>query len=220
MALEARKVIAFDIDARSIEAASRRCNLFELTNVTLLERDTSWIDAYSQDSNSITAESVDLIFCYALLEHLLPPERIKFLSAAWRHLKPGGHLVIVECPNRLTSYDWHTGKQYFTDWLPDDLLMAWYGRYSDSAVSESNRAPDIVTAGTMSRDPLYRNGRGVSFHEFELAIGLQNIIVSAEAPGRTQPGYDPAWEEALVAKFAAMHPQCRVSLPPIAWIWC
>ncbi len=212
IALASHRVVAFDIDARSLAAARRRCALFGISNVELLHRDKTWIDAYADDPRSVTPEPVDLIFCYALLEHLTPPERLTFLAGAWRHLRPGGHLVIVECPNRLSSFDWHTGKQPFSDWLPDDLLMTWYGRYSSAPVNPVVRAPSIAAATAMGPELLYRNGRGVSFHEFELSIGLKNLRVTAGSTADwplnrgVYPGADPAWEEAVATKLAAMEP--------------
>ena len=181
MALRAKRVLAFDLDEQSLDIARKRCNLFNLKNVDIFCRDTTWIDQYHQDFHSICGNTeVDIIYAYALLEHLLPLERIKFLQAAWQHLSPGGHLIIFECPNRLFWYDWHSTQMPFADMLPAEIAFLHNGLMSKrSNIGPAIKASTLADVEKCSRDQLYRFGRGVSYHEFVLALGLDNISIVA-----------------------------------------
>ena len=94
------------------------------------------------------------------------PERLDALAAAWRVFPSGGILTLVETPNRLWFMDSHTSYLPFFNWLPDDLAL----RYSQFRPREVVRELQDETPDGGLRD-LLRSGRGVSFHEFDLAIG-------------------------------------------------
>jgi S-adenosylmethionine-dependent methyltransferase len=92
-------------------------------------------------------------------------ERLKSLRVVWEMLPAGGLLVIVETPNRLWYRDTHTAMLPYFHWLPDELAFA-YSRFSPRRnFQELYRDFDEA-----SKDHFLRRGRGVSFHEFEIAI--------------------------------------------------
>lgn len=121
------------------------------------------------------AGEVDVLLCYAVLEHLTLDERLEVLEAAGDVVAADGHLVVIETPNRLTPWDYHTSGLPFFNQLPDALAL----RYA----SRSDR-DGIAAAGL---DELPRWGRGVSYHDFEVALG--------DLSGRVLAG---GWDAALL----------------------
>lgn len=117
----------------------------------------------------------DFIIFFACLEHMTILERLSALKSAWELLPIGGLLVIVETPNRLWYFDNHTSLLPFFHWLPDDLAFA-YSRYSPRENFNELYRED----NDLSREHFLRRGRGVSYHEFQLATeGLSKIKVSS-----------------------------------------
>lgn len=110
---------------------------------------------------------IDLLILYAVVEHLTPAERIDVLSLADDVIRDGGHVLIMESPNRLLPFDSHTTGSHFFNWLPDKMAFEF-------AKSETKRIELVKDfgewAGERSRENLYRIGRGVSFHDLEQAF--------------------------------------------------
>jgi 2-polyprenyl-3-methyl-5-hydroxy-6-metoxy-1,4-benzoquinol methylase len=128
---------------------------------------------------------IDVLFLNAVLEHLTTIERVEIFSLMRQVKESGGSVIFLESPNRLFSFDHHSSELHFVDNLPDDVAL----RY----IREKTKRPyalDFVkpyeTEGAYSDDPLlqlqknillnesdpivrlYRLGRGVSYHDFEL----------------------------------------------------
>ena len=103
----------------------------------------------------------DVILMYAVLEHMTLEERLGAIREAWDKLPAGGLLVIVETPNRLWYYDDHTAMTNFFLWLPDDLALLYAKRTPRPRYVDVTDPMDFV-----------RWGRGVSFHDFEIALDL------------------------------------------------
>jgi len=171
LAMEAKFVRAMDIADDQVRIAAQRCNILSIENVDFFSRGVNWIDEYYNDPLSL-APSPDIIVCYALLEHLLPIERVKFLSGAWRHLQDGGYLIVIEAPNRLYWFDWHSSLMPFIDQLPHEIQFLWNSFSSRSSIPGDIKATSIEAALNGNVDRLYRFGRGVSFHEFHVALGV------------------------------------------------
>lgn len=164
----------------------------------------------------------DLIVCYALLEHLLPAERLNLLSALRPLLqaRPDTWLVIYETPNRFAPRDWHSTHLGFPDVLPDEIAQAFLQkRLADDHPWRSGVGTFHTDQG---RETWFRHGRGVSFHEFDITLGLENIFV-------VQDGYserceyirhlrpNAAYEAGLAEVFASLEPPvprgfCRPTL--------
>ena len=152
---------------------------------------------------------------WAVVEHMLVPERLDSLAAAWSRLSSGGLLTLVETPNRLWPHDSHTSYMPFFAWLPYEL------GYRYSAMSPRVGFAELYGDPELTRmEHFLRRGHGVSFHEFDLAIGdhRQLDVVSSmqsyargrsvcrrvgwklSSAGRVErvlagfaPGTDPAW---------------------------
>ncbi len=197
IAARAKHVVAIDVHADSMEAAQERLRLLALENVEFHLLPGNW--AEDQDGLAKVAElapSVDVVMMEAILEHLTLSERLNVLRLAWERLRPGGILVIYETPNRLSCFDWHSFALPFFDMLPDELAIAY---------AKKSPRPFFAIDGTDAVHSLYRLGRGVSFHEFDLAIGLDQLVVANDGfspvlHSRRGMG-NPHFERGLIAAF-------------------
>lgn len=125
--------------------------------------------------------SFDTIIFFACLEHMTMPERLSSLCWAWDSLMADGLMVIVETPNRLWYFDGHTSKLPFFNWLPHDLAFD-YAKFSEREVFK-----DLYGTRTAETELHFlRRGRGVSFHEIDVAIGphCKQHVVSSLASHR------------------------------------
>ena len=115
--------------------------------------------------NTFEVNTFDTIIFFACLEHMTIKERLASLKDAWETLPNEGLLIIVETPNRLWYFDDHTSILPFFHWLPDELAFQ-YSRYSCRAnFRELYRDYNVDSKGHF-----LRRGRGMSFHELEIAI--------------------------------------------------
>jgi S-adenosylmethionine-dependent methyltransferase len=93
-------------------------------------------------------------------------ERLASLRQAWDLLVPGGSIGAIEAPNRLWFSDGHTSQLPFFNWLPDELAFA----YAPHSPRENFR--ELYGDGAVEgMEHFLRRGRGVSYHEFVLALG-------------------------------------------------
>ena len=91
--------------------------------------------------------------------------------------KIGGLLTVIETPNRLWYFDGHTSMMPFYHWLSDDIA------YQYSKFSKRQNFNDLYNDFSDKDSVLHflRRGRGLSFHEFDLAISNSenlNVISS------------------------------------------
>jgi S-adenosylmethionine-dependent methyltransferase len=159
LAEQGANVTAIDISSQALEeAASHLAEMglsaeFTVCNAAKLARVAE-------------ARGYEWIVFWAVLEHMTIDERITALSDAWAYLAPGGLLTVVETPNRLWPLDSHTSLLPFFSWLPYELGY----RYSthSSRVGFGDRYTDETK---FDMEHFLRRGHGVSFHEFDLALG-------------------------------------------------
>ncbi len=154
---------------------------------------------------------VDVFLLYAVLEHLTIDERLAVLALAREVVRPDGHIVVCESPNRLTPIDHHTSRMPFQHALPPQLAAACYGR---SPRREFVRALDAAAAcgGDTLHNALTRWGTGLSFHEFELVFDdlAAHTVASSYHPA-LYPGRPVRWEE---LQLATTLDAWRPDLPP------
>jgi len=158
LAEQGAHITAIDVDSPSLTVARERCRILNL--------DVDFQELNSADAASVMGkQQFDFVLFYASLEHMTHAERIIALRGIWNLLAEGGFLCVIETPNRLYYKDYHTSYLPFFFWLPDDLAF----EYSQLSPREffHNRYSKY---DSQSLDFL-RQGRGVSFHEFDLAMG-------------------------------------------------
>jgi S-adenosylmethionine-dependent methyltransferase len=148
------KLTSIDVNDIYIEAANKRCELYDLSvNISAMN---------AMEINKIN-EKFNLILFSASLEHMTYEERIISLKLAWDMLEDNGFLAVIETPNRLYYLDEHSSFLPFYHWLPDQIAMR-YSRYSPREACINNSSDEMK---------FIRFGRGASFHEFELALNTR-----------------------------------------------
>jgi S-adenosylmethionine-dependent methyltransferase len=158
LAEQGAKVTAIDVDASSLLVASERCRAYEL-DVSFAHANAAEVD------KQFAGRHFDYIIFYAALEHMTIAERMSAMRATWRMLSVGGLWCVIETPNRLWYYDAHTSLLPFHMWLPDELAFE-YSRFSP----RYNYRELYRECTDEAKLHFLRRGRGVSFHEFELAM--------------------------------------------------
>ena len=178
-----RRIHGYDIDEPGIRAAEQRLRILNLTNCDLtLIAPQDLLPRAAADH----PHGVDIILCYAVLEHQTLAERLDTLRRCWSLLKDGGLLVVADTPNRLTYSDHHTSFLPFFHMLPHELALAYAHKSPRDSLWPSLEA-SVAQGEAAATEHLIRWGRGVSYHEFELALGtsppLSDLVVG--------DGYDP-----------------------------
>ena len=158
LAEQGARVIAVDVDENSLSVASERCRAYGL--------DVQFAQANATEVHRLfEREQFDYIIFYAALEHMTTEERLSAMSSTWQMLRAGSLWCVIDTPNRLWYYDAHTSLLPFHMWLPDELAFA-YSRFSP----RQNYRELYREYTDEARLDFLRRGRGVSFHEFELAM--------------------------------------------------
>ncbi len=159
LAEQGAEVIGVDVDEPAMAAARERVRLHGQRAQLVRCNATEVAERFA-------GERFDFIIFFAALEHMTHEERLAAIASTWKMLPGGGLWVVIETPNRLWYYDGHTALLPFFHWLPEDLAFK-YTRFSQ----RSNFREIYREDGPERRQHFLRRGRGVSFHEFELAIG-------------------------------------------------
>jgi S-adenosylmethionine-dependent methyltransferase len=152
-------VLATDVLERSLKVNEARCRIAGLDDVKFAVTNADSLSSVASPGD------FDMIVFYAALEHMTFEERLASLNGAWQLLASGGILVVIETPNRLWFFDDHTSMSPFFHWLPDEVAI----RYASHTPREYYNTRFID-----DEDPVLfsRWGRGVSYHDFELALEI------------------------------------------------
>ena len=159
LAEQGAEVYGVDIDESYVAVAQKRCEIYRL------EADLRAGNA-TEVQQIFAGKKFDHIIFYASLEHMTTEERLLSIANAWEMLEPGGLLSVAETPNRLWLTDTHTSFLPFFHWLPDGLALAYSKHSPRSQICNMPKKDNPE-----NRIALTRKGRGISYHEFHLAIG-------------------------------------------------
>lgn len=158
LAEQGARVTAIDILEKSLAVAKERCKIYGL--------DVEFHQANATEVPKLFLNKhFDFIIFYASLEHMTLDERLDAMHATWEMLSPGDLWCVIESPNRLWYYDSHTSLLPFYNWLPDELAFR-YSRFSP----REHFKEQFQELTSESQLAFIRLGRGISFHEFELAM--------------------------------------------------
>lgn len=159
LAEQGASVTGVDLCERSIRVARLRCELHGLAASFVVGNAAEVI-------GKLDGEHFDFVIFFASLEHMTFAERKAAMRRSWQLLSPGDLWSVVETPNRLWIRDAHTSLLPFFHWLPDEVAFE-YSRFSPrETIGLRYRALDEE-----SLRHFLRRGRGVSYHEFDLALG-------------------------------------------------
>jgi 2-polyprenyl-3-methyl-5-hydroxy-6-metoxy-1,4-benzoquinol methylase len=158
LAEQGAEVTGIDIDHGALAVARDRCAAFGV-KAELHELNAAAL------AEVFHGRAFDFIIFFASLEHMTIAERLAALRDAWSMLPTGGLLAVVETPNRLWYFDNHTSWLPFFHWLPDELAFLYSSFSPRENFRELYREYDAT-----AEEHFLRRGRGMSFHEFDLAI--------------------------------------------------
>jgi 2-polyprenyl-3-methyl-5-hydroxy-6-metoxy-1,4-benzoquinol methylase len=159
-------VTAIDVDEELLLDAKLRCQVYDLEVKFHLMNAT-------EVAINFPDEVFDLVIFMASLEHMTLDERLKSMKVTYDLLPKGGLWCIVGTPNRLHFLDSHTSQIPFFHWLPDELAIQ-YAQISSRAKYKQEVAE--IADKSKKMELFYRWGRGVSFHEIELALKPLNEL--------------------------------------------
>lgn len=197
----AGQIQGYDISPSYVAGALNRAHALGLTNVD--GQAIAPEQLLSEVSHRHQTEKADLVLLYAVLEHCTSEECLETLRTSWDVLRPGGHLVVIETPNRFSYMDTHTAFLPFFHLLPGPVALRYYRRSQrqkvirtlDQALQVSEQEAELARI---------RLGTGISFHDFQIALDIEDL-----GPVLAADGYEPemlAWfpitlEERLLQTF-------------------
>jgi ubiquinone/menaquinone biosynthesis C-methylase UbiE len=205
--------IGYDIDDEGLEEADGYVRRRGLTNVAL--HSTNATDIFDEVRQH--AGQIDVFLLYAVLEHLTVGERLAALRLARDVVRPEGVIAVIETPNRLIDFDFHTSQLPFFDQLPDELALA-YAEHSprpwfrDEMLAARQGDAD---GGALA---LARWGRGMSFHEFEIVFGAlrERVIAGGYDQDLLAERYVYIEERGLARQLERVRPDLP---PPFSRYW-
>lgn len=175
----AKQVWGYEISPESTAVASARMDALRLRNARVDRvNPAETIGRLHRDF----PEGADVVSLIAVMEHMTYQERIEFLPAIWDFLRPGNILVISETPNLLSYFDDHTAKLPFYHLLPLELKARYASQSPRTDFSQgiaelaAKNSPDMETA-------ICRWGVGLSFHDFEVGFGCNDLETILLADG-------------------------------------
>lgn len=168
LAEQGANVTGVDISQESLNVAQERCRLYGMSAEFQLVN--------AADVHTVFSDrKFDAIIFFASLEHMTHEERLSSMHNTWNMLEKGGLWCLIEIPNRLWYFDAHTSRLPFYHWLPDELAYK-YSKFSPR--DRFNDLPQNMDESSFLN--FLRWGRGVSYHEIELAIDrIANLDVAS-----------------------------------------
>ena len=120
------QIQGYDISPSYVAGALNRAHALGLTNVD--GQAIAPEQLLSEVGHRHQTEKADLVLLYAVLEHCTSEECLETLRTSWDVLRPGGHLVVIETPNRFGYMDIHTAFLPFFHMLPGPIALRYYRR--------------------------------------------------------------------------------------------
>jgi len=112
------------------------------------------------------------VLALAVFEHI-PQPRSEYIAEIWRLLKPGGHCVIAETPNKYFPVDLHTTGLPLIPWLPSRMAHA-LGKRFGKAPHRYDTKEQWASSGW----------RGMGYHELISAIPGEFSILHTDVKRR------------------------------------
>jgi SAM-dependent methyltransferase len=159
---EVSRLICFEIDGSAVQAARERMAWFGHSHVNYVESPFGASCEFVQAGGK-----AHLIVLCAVLEHMTLTEVIEALRSAWDCLEPGGLLLVADTPNRFSPVDGHTSLLPLFSTLPRELKR----HYAAFSPRQGFREAIAALAPEDVEMALTRWGSGISYHEFEVALG-------------------------------------------------
>ena len=139
------EIVGTDLSDQLISLAQERAQYYQYSNVSFL---------CSQDSSTLPQDigKFDYVILSAVLEHLLPDERVPLLEQIWSVLNPGGLLFINQTPYRFFPFEGHTTHLFFINYFPDGLAHFCARKFS-KRIGESETWNQLLRRGIRGSHP-------------------------------------------------------------------
>lgn len=161
------RIVGYDIHSLAVQGATKRMKIMGLDNVHLhLIDENSLIKRITEDAE----HKYDIILLFAVLEHQTVAERHDTLKTCWNLLADHGIMAVIDTPNILHYFDLHTSKLPFLHLLPTRLYARYAANSPRSSFVKSFSNQEQRTNSQLDLE-IARWGRGVSYHDFEIALG-------------------------------------------------
>ena len=112
---------SFDVDADFVEMARAKVEDLRLAKVRRL------LHLTDEETTRLPFADAgfDLVLAIGVVEHLAPAGRSSHVNEWWRVVAPGGHLVVLDTPNRAFPLETHSVGLPAVQWLPPRLAFAY-----------------------------------------------------------------------------------------------
>jgi SAM-dependent methyltransferase len=120
-----RSVVTFDVDPAFVEIARAKVEELGLGKV---ERVLHLTDAETRPLPFGDGE-FDLVLAVGVIEHLPARDRHRYVDEYYRVLAPGGHIAILDTPNRAFPLETHSVGLPGIQWLPARLAYRYARRF-------------------------------------------------------------------------------------------
>jgi len=157
----------FDVDRDFVEMTRAKVEDLHLVKV----RRVLYLTDEETRSLPFPDHAFDLVLAVGVVEHLAPSGRHRHVDEWWRVVRPGGHLVILDTPNRAFPLETHSVGLPAVQWLPGRLAFAY----------------------TRLAKPRFR---GVSFENFDRHGAWRNASLRECLPSHDMDALVDATEEA------------------------
>jgi 2-polyprenyl-3-methyl-5-hydroxy-6-metoxy-1,4-benzoquinol methylase len=148
---EVAEIRTFDTDAEFVEIVRAKREELALPSLAEIRRLTN------EETCALpwSAATFDLVLALGVVEHLPARTRRAQVDEYYRVLTPGGHIAILDTPNRWFPLETHSVGLPVVQWLPPQL--AWrYARLGRPAKFNGVAYAEFVADGTGWRNATYR----------------------------------------------------------------
>jgi len=202
---EVAEIRTFDTDAEFVEIVRAKREELALPSVVEIRRLTPEETCVLPWS----AAAFDLVLALGVVEHLPARTRRAQVDEYYRVLASGGHIAIVDTPNRWFPLETHSVGLPVVQWLPPQL--AWrYARLGRPAKFKDVAYAEFVADGTGWRNATYREclptRRDPDIEDVTEAAGYGWQFFRDTARSRTRRALLPAFAVAVAGLRACGQP--------------
>ncbi|HEY3189165.1 MAG TPA: class I SAM-dependent methyltransferase, partial [Solirubrobacteraceae bacterium] len=148
---EVAEIMTFDTDRAFVEITRAQVADLDLRAV----REVAHFTSAETLALPYADGAFDLVIAVGVVEHLPTANRSVHVEEYYRVVAPGGHVAILDTPNRAFPFETHSVGLPFVQWLPPGL--AWrYARLCRSGAYAAEPFEEFIAEGTGWRNASFR----------------------------------------------------------------